>query len=516
MRAPQPRSRPIGRFDRDALHPRARSGNDQLARDRVRSRRERSAARRSRSSGRSFRSPAGSSTTRPRSGRRSRASCTKRSRKPASRRATSRRSASPISARRRSSGIARPGGRSPTRSSGRTGARRRSATSCAQRARRALIADKTGLVIDAYFSGTKLKWLLDNVPGARERARARRARVRHDRFLARLEADRRRDARHRRVEREPHAAVRHPARRLGRRAAGAARHAARRAAAGRRLVGRRARETLLDGVQRADRGHRGRPAGGAVRAGVPLAGTGEEHLRHRLLPAAEHRRPNAVASTQQPGDDGRLEARRRRSTTRSKAASSSAAPSCSGCATGCRSSARRPTSKRSRRACPTTAASTSCRRSRDSARRTGTRTRAARSSGSRAARPRRTSRARRSSRSRSRAPTCSTRCRRTPASTLSELRVDGGATANDLLMQFQADVLGVPVVRPQVLETTALGAAYLAGLAVGYWKGDDEIARQLARRPAVRAGDDARSARRNRAIGGTTPCRARSAGRRSA
>jgi glycerol kinase len=53
--------------------------------------------------------------------------------------------------------------------------------------------------------------------------------------------------------------------------------------------------------------------------------------------------------------------------------------------------------------------------------------------------------------------------------------VDGGATANDLLMQFQADVLGVPVVRPKVLETTALGAAYLAGLAVGYWNGPDDI-----------------------------------------
>jgi glycerol kinase len=59
--------------------------------------------------------------------------------------------------------------------------------------------------------------------------------------------------------------------------------------------------------------------------------------------------------------------------------------------------------------------------------------------------------------------------------TLSELRVDGGATANDLLMQFQADVLGVPVVRPKVLETTALGTAYLAGLAVGYWKSDADV-----------------------------------------
>jgi glycerol kinase len=61
---------------------------------------------------------------------------------------------------------------------------------------------------------------------------------------------------------------------------------------------------------------------------------------------------------------------------------------------------------------------------------------------------------------------------------LTELRVDGGAAANDLLMQFQADLLGVPVVRPRVLETTALGVAYLAGLAVGYWKSRDEIAQQ--------------------------------------
>ena len=58
---------------------------------------------------------------------------------------------------------------------------------------------------------------------------------------------------------------------------------------------------------------------------------------------------------------------------------------------------------------------------------------------------------------------------------LAELRVDGGATASDLLMQFQADLLGVPVVRPQVHETTALGAAYLAGLAVGFWKSADEV-----------------------------------------
>jgi glycerol kinase len=61
---------------------------------------------------------------------------------------------------------------------------------------------------------------------------------------------------------------------------------------------------------------------------------------------------------------------------------------------------------------------------------------------------------------------------------LKELRVDGGASANNLLMQFQADVLGVPVVRPAVQETTALGAAYLAGLAVGFWGNLAEISQQ--------------------------------------
>jgi glycerol kinase len=59
---------------------------------------------------------------------------------------------------------------------------------------------------------------------------------------------------------------------------------------------------------------------------------------------------------------------------------------------------------------------------------------------------------------------------------MTELRVDGGAAANDLLLQFQADLLGVPVVRPRTLETTALGAAYLAGLAAACWTGIDDIA----------------------------------------
>jgi glycerol kinase len=59
-----------------------------------------------------------------------------------------------------------------------------------------------------------------------------------------------------------------------------------------------------------------------------------------------------------------------------------------------------------------------------------------------------------------------------------ELRVDGGATANDLLMQFQSDILDVQVIRPKITETTALGVAYLAGLATGFWTDVDEIRNQ--------------------------------------
>jgi glycerol kinase len=67
---------------------------------------------------------------------------------------------------------------------------------------------------------------------------------------------------------------------------------------------------------------------------------------------------------------------------------------------------------------------------------------------------------------------------------LTELRVDGGAAANNLLLQFQADLLDVPVLRPKVLETTALGAAHLAGIAVGFWESEAEVARhwQIDRR----------------------------------
>ena len=61
---------------------------------------------------------------------------------------------------------------------------------------------------------------------------------------------------------------------------------------------------------------------------------------------------------------------------------------------------------------------------------------------------------------------------------IKELRVDGGATQNNLLLQFQADILKASVVRPEVTEVTAIGAAYLAGLAVGYWENIEEIQKQ--------------------------------------
>jgi len=64
--------------------------------------------------------------------------------------------------------------------------------------------------------------------------------------------------------------------------------------------------------------------------------------------------------------------------------------------------------------------------------------------------------------------------------TIKELKVDGGAAINDLLMQFQANLIGIPVIRPETIETTALGAAYLAGLAVKFWSGLDEIEKQWA------------------------------------
>ena len=94
-----------------------------------------------------------------------------------------------------------------------------------------------------------------------------------------------------------------------------------------------------------------------------------------------------------------------------------------------------------------------------------------------------------------------------------ELRVDGGMTANELLMQFQADVLGVPVIRPKVTETTALGAAYAAGLAVGFWSGPGRAARALGGGQALGAEDGRRRARDAATRSGRRRSSGRSTGR---
>ena len=224
------------------------------------------------------------------------------------------------------------------------------------------------------------------------------------------------------------------------------------------------------------RRHRRRPAGGAVRPGLPPRRHGEEHLRHRLLHADAHRRQG-----------GRVEARpdhhRRARRPRGKEFALEGSVFIGGAVVQWlrdglgilqqfgrdRALGRERARQRRRlsRARPSPAW----------ARRIGTRTRAARSSASRAEPRARTSPARRSNRSPSRAPSCSRRCRRTRGQSLMELRVDGGAAANDLLMQFQADLLGVPVVRPKVHR-------------------DHRARRRLPRRPHRRSVEVARRARR--------------------
>ena len=77
------------------------------------------------------------------------------------------------------------------------------------------------------------------------------------------------------------------------------------------------------------------------------------------------------------------------------------------------------------------------------------------------------------------------------AGPLTELRADGGAARNNLLLQIQADLLGVPVIRPRQTETTALGAALLAGLAVGIWRSPDELAHLWAAEQVFEPGRDA-------------------------
>ena len=366
-----------------------------------------------------------------------------------------------------------------------------------------VIRRKAGLPPATYFSGGKIQWILENVDGVRAAAERGDAIFGNTDTLGAVEPHRRRRrrrARHRRHQRQPHHADGPRDPRLGRRAARLLRHPAGDAAA------RSARRRTRAGTARPGTGRVGgavsahrrprRPAGGHRRPGLLRARRGQEHLRHRQLPAAEHRhRAGPLASNgllttvcYQFGDGaaglraGGLDRRDRL-----------------GRAVAARPARHHHRRGRERGAGPpgrrTTAASTSCPRSPACSRRTGAPTPAARSSGCPGSTPTPTWPGPRWRRSATRAATSSRRWSRTPGCTLDVLKVDGGVTANELCMQIQADVLGVPVSRPVVAETTALGAAYAAGLAVGFWKHDRRAARELERGQALGPAVDRGAAR---------------------
>ena len=348
---------------------------------------------------------------------------------------------------------------------------------------------------------TKIRWLLDNVPGARARAEAGElAFGTVDTWLIwKLTGGTR--ARHRRQQRLAHDALQHPHAAVGRRAAASC---------------SACRASVLPEVRVVERGLRRDRRRRSASSSVPIAGiAGDQQAalfgQMCLQPGMakntygtgcfmlQNIGTSADAVAAAAADDRRVADRRpdrvrargqrvhRRRGRAVAARRARAHPDA------------RPRSSRSPRACPTTAASTSCRRSPGWARRTGTRTRAARSLGiTRGTTAGHIARAALESIAYPGPPTCSTRWQRTAGIPLTELRVDGGAAANDLLMQFQADLLGVPVVRPAVTETTALGAAYLAGLAVGFWKS------ARARSPPIGASTAASSPACARAATGST------------
>ncbi len=324
---------PATRRPADVVHPRSRSGHDQFARHRVRSRGHHPRRRADRNSARSFRSRAGSSTTPRKSGRRSRASCTRPSPRRASGaadiaaigitnqrettvlwdRATGQPLANAIVWQDRRTAAHCDAARAP-RATRRCSQRRPAScstpispapsssgcsTTCPAPAQRAARGELAFGTIDTW-----LVWNLTggaaHVTDASNATRTLLFNIHTGDWDDELLRAARRSAR-----------------------GAAARRAVRRACTAERVDRRR------DG---ADRRHRRRPAGGAVRPGLPLARPGQEHLRHRLLHADEHRRPGRRLG-QQPADDRRLGSRQRHSSTRSKAASSSPAPSCSGCAT---------------------------------------------------------------------------------------------------------------------------------------------------------------------------------------
>ena len=403
-----------------------------------------------------------------------------------------------------------------TPSSGRTGAPR-AICDALQRARASSRCSASG---PAWCStptspAPSSRWLLDHVAGARARGRARRARLRHRRHAGCLEAHRRRALHVHRRRATPRARCSSTSTRgdwddeLLRAARRPARACCREVRAVERRLRRDRRADLL-GAPIPIAGIAGDQQAALFGQACFAPGHGEEHLRHRLLHADEHRRARRRRRRNSLLTTVRVAARRRAEYALEGSVFIGGAV-VQWLRDGLRrsSSARRGRGARRERARQRRRA-TSCRPSPASARRTGTRTRAARSSASRAAstarahRPRRARRHRLPERGR-----CSRRWQRaTPGVALTPSCASTAApAANDLLMQFQADLLGVPVVRPKVTETTALGAAYLAGLAVGVYAEHRRARRAVAGRAHVRADDVARARRRADGSAGSTRSR---------
>ena len=351
----------------------------------------------------------------------------------------------------------------------------------------------------------------------RARARAaRRARVRHDRHVARLEAHRRHGARDRLQQRLAHDALRHRAAALGRRAA------RRCSTFPRRCCPRCATRAAAFGDDR-------RPSSSA--ASVPIAGVAGDqqaalfgqacfeegsakntygtgcfmlmNTGHEAAPlgarACSRRSPGASAA---------------RSSTRSRARCSSRARPCSGCATSSGCCTARPRARRSRARCPTPAACTSCPRSPGSARRTGIPTRAARSSGSRAAPAARTSCAPRSRRSRSRARDL-LRCferdpgvQRVPAPGRRRRDVERLPDAVPGRRDGRRRCAGRRCSRPPRSARRTW-----PGSQSGFWKDRQQIAQELAGGPLLRAADLRRAPRGAVRAAGSARSSARAAGR---
>ena len=348
---------------------------------------------------------------------------------------------------------------------------RRTAARCdelREQGHESLIRERTGLVLDPYFSGTKIEWLLRNVDGLEQRAREGRAVFGTiDSWLTFKLTGEFVD---RAVQRVAHAAVRHPARRLGRGAVRAARRADAGAARGAAVRGR-VRNGVAARLRGAGRRDRRRSAGRALRAGVPRSRPGQEHLRDGLVRPAELRRRAAGAPGGTAHHRGLVD----------RASGPTYALEAAIFVTGAAVQWLRDGLGIIGEAAETEALAASL-ESNDGVYFVPALTGLGSPHWDPYARGTIVGLTRGSGRAHLARATLEAMAYQTfdaveamsrgGAPELRELKADGGATVNGWLMQFQADILGVPVVMPEIEQTTALGAASLAAVGAGLWSQD--------------------------------------------